>query len=355
MHGEVRHPPALGTALPDCAPEGTAPRRSGKCKPITETLHEEWGFSMRNWYWLILMWFFGCLCIPGYVSAQTADMAELVPGEIPDGWIARGEPQRFAKESLFEHINGQADLFLQYGFERSIFRVFENKNAKQEKIDLDIYDMGDVVHAFGIFSRFRQEDHPAGIGLDSYADDRYAIFYKGKYFIVLQATESSSSALKQLAKIVESRIADSSPRPKELGYFPKSGLKPGSIEYYPQGLMGHEFLKRGFKATYVMNDKPEATSDDEVDSPDSCLFVAIFDNTGEAARALKNFKGVFAKNESGQAGHSNQPRFDMVRVEDAYQGTLIVVHKGHYLAGATGFGKEKDAEKLLAELIVHIE
>ena len=220
---------------------------------------------MRNW--LILVYLLVCLPIPGVVFPGGSNVESLVPRETSDGWVAWGAPEVFTKETLFEHINGQADLFLQYGFERSIFTVYRNKNASQEKIDLDIYDMGDPLQAFGIFSRFRQDDHPAGIGLDSYLEDRYALFYKGKYFVVLQATESTPSSLKQLARMIESRITDVSLPPKEIGYFPKSGLKPGSIEYYPQGLMGHQFLKRGFKATYLVPDKTEARPEAEAEGP----------------------------------------------------------------------------------------
>ena len=282
-------------------------------------------------------------------------MESLVPKETPDGWIARGAPEVFTRKNLFEHINGQADLFLQYGFEKSIFTVYENKNSSQEKIDLDIYDMGTVTHAFGIFSRFRQENHAGGMGLDSYLDDRYAVFYKGKYFVVLQATEPSPSGLKQLARIIESRITDTSSPPKEIGYFPKSGLKPGSIEYYSQGLMGRQFLKRGFKATYLVPEENGAKPEAGAESPDSSLFIAIFDNPEEAESALKNFQDDLSKRGSTQATIGTQLGFQTVKGEDAYQGKVIIVHKGRYLAGAAGFEKEKDAESLLAELIKQIE
>lgn len=296
-----------------------------------------------------------CLSVPAYVLSGTADMTSLVPRETPDGWIAKGTPQAFTKETLFEHINGQADLFLQYGFERSVFTVYRNKNSGQGKIDLDIYDMGDAVQAFGILSRFRQDDRSAGIGLDSYLDDHYVFFYKGRYFVVLQATKSSPSSLKQLARMIESRITDSSRPPRELGFFPKNGLKPGSIEYYPQGLMGRQFLKRGFKATYLLPHKKEPKQEAGTESSDSSLFIAIFDNTDEAERALKSFMKVLSKRGSSQATNTAPPGFETMKGEDPYQGKLIIVRKGPYLAGAAGFEREKDAETLLAELIKHIE
>ncbi len=305
--------------------------------------------------WLILIWLFVCLALPGEAFSDASNMKSLVPRETPGGWALRGAPQVFTKETLFEHIDGQADLFLQYGFKKSIFAVYRNKNSSRDKIDLDIYDMGDVVHAFGIFSRFRQEGRSAGIGLASYLEDSYALFYKGKYFVVLQATESNSSRLKQLAEMIESRITDSSLPPKEIGYFPKRGLKPDSIEYYPKGLMGHQFLKKGFRATYLVPGKTKIERDAAAESPDSSLFLAVFDNPEEAQRALKSFKEDLSKRGSAREASPTHLGFEILKGQDAYQGRITVVQKGRYLAGAAGFEREKDAQGLLAELIKQIE
>ncbi len=299
---------------------------------------------------MILMWLCVCLCVPGAVVSEALDMKALVPRETPDGWVTSGSPQVFTKESLFEHINGQADLFLQYGFEKSIFAVYR-KDSGRETIDVDVYDMGDSVHAFGVFSRFRQDNHPAGIGLDSYLDDDYAIFYKGKYFVVLQADESNPSGLRRLAKTVESRIVDASPPPKEIMYFPKVGLKPGSIEYYPQGLMGRQFLGKGFKATYVPSENKASKENTGDEGPDSNLFIAVFDNTDELESALESFKEVLSNGKSARGANRALHGLKMVTGEDAYQGKIVIVHKGRYLAGTAGFKSKEVAEGLLADLM----
>lgn len=304
---------------------------------------------------LILLYLFVCLAFPGTVLAGASDMKSLVPAKSPDGWSLKGTPQAFTKKTLFEHINGQADLFLQYGFKESIFAVYQGKNSAEEKIDLDIYDMGGPVQAYGIFSRFRQEGHPAGIGLASYLEDDYGLFYKGKYFVVIQASGSTSPNLKQLAEMIESRISDNSPAPKEIGYFPETGLKPDSIEYYPQGLMGRQFLKRGFKGTYELADKGKPKRESSPGRADSTLFLAIFDNPEEAERALKLFREDVSKRGGGSAQNNTQTGFDAVKGADAYQGEVIIVQKGRYLAGAAGFPQEKEADKLLTEFVKRIE
>ena len=252
-------------------------------------------------------------------------------------------PQTYNKKTLFEHINGQAELFLKYGFKKSVFAIYQNKERSENQIEVDIYDMGNAVQAFGVFSRFRNEDCPGGFGLDSYLDDHTALFYKGKFFVLLYATESNPDFLREFSKLISSKILDSSPPPKEMSYFPKNGLKSGSIQYFPEGLLGHRFLKKGFRATYVDGEK------------ESHLFLSIFKDSQEATNALKVYKEDLSK--KGKVSSENLIQFGnrALKGEDPYQGKVIVLQKGFYLLGVIGFEKREDAENRLAEFIKNIK
>ena len=289
------------------------------------------------------------------VLSGTATLESLIPKTAPDGWTLRDAPETFTKETLFEHIDGQADLFVQYGFNKSVSAVYRKADSPDDKIDLDIYDMGNSLQAFGVFSRFRQNESPVGIGLDSYLEDRYALFYKGQYFVVLQAQDSNISTLKQLAQDIESLISDNSAPPKEIGYFPKNGLKPGSIEYFPDGLLGHQFLRRGFKASYVENDGKKTDPQAISESRDFQLFLSIFENSQEAAGALRLFRENLIKKGKLEAGTSTQFGSDALIGADPYQGKTIVVQKGPYLVGAVGFERDKDGEQRLVELMEEVK
>ena len=196
-------------------------------------------------------------------------MESLVPKkDLPGGWVLIEGPQAYAKKTLFEHINGQAEIYLKYGFQKSVFAIYQNRKNQKDQIELDIYDMGNVLQAFGIFSRFRNEDRPGGFGLESYLDDHSALFYQGRYFVMFYAAEANPDFLRQFSKLVSLKISDPSSPPKEIGYFPKNGLKPGSIQYFPEGLLGHQFLKRGFQGTYIEEDKDKAKAKVKVEDKD---------------------------------------------------------------------------------------
>jgi hypothetical protein len=300
---------------------------------------------------LILLSFLMALFASQDVLSETPGLESLLPKVAPSGWTFKDPPETFTKETLFEHINGQADLFLHYGFEKSIFVIYQNENSSDDRIEVDIYDMGNPLQAFGVFSRFRQEGSAASIGLDSSLGDRHAVFYKGRYFVVLQAVETNASSLKRLATDIESRILDNTGPPKEIEYFPKNGLKPGSIEYFPDGLLGHQFLKRGFKASYIEKDENKTNTKTVSEDQEFHLFLSIFDNSKEAMDAMRVFRENLSRKGRVMEGISAEFGPEALTGIDPYQGKIIVAQKGPYLVGAVGFEQDMDGEQRLAELI----
>ena len=297
---------------------------------------------------LIIIFVLLFLCAWSGISSGATPLDSLIPKrDLPGGWAIIHGPQTYDKKTLFGHIDGQAELFLKYGFQKSVFAIYQDKKSPQSQIELDIYDMGNVVQAFGIFSRFRNEDRPGGFGLDSFVDDHSAFFYKGKYFVMFYATASNTDLLRQFSSLISSKITDPSPPPKEISYFPKNGLKPGSIQYFSEGLLGHQFLKRGFQGTYI--EKVEA-KDKEFK-----VFLAIFKDSQEAMSALKVYNDDLSKRGKISSGGTIQFGTRALKGEDAYQGKVIILQKGFYLLGVIGFEKEEDAENRLAEFIKNVK
>ena len=305
---------------------------------------------MNNKRTIIIFVFF--LMVTCWKVSLAMPLESLIPKkDIPAGWALIQGPQTYNKKTLFGHINGQAELFLKYGFQKSVFAIYQSKKSREDQIEVDIYDMGNVVQAFGIFSRFRNEDRPGGFGLDSFLDDHSAFFYEGKYFVMVYAAESNPDFLRQFSKLISLKISDPSPPPKEIGYFPKNGLKPGSIQYFPEGLLGHQFLKRGFQGTYVEKVEVKAGAEDK----EIKLFLAIFKDSQEAMNALKVYKDDLFKKGEVFSGSIIEFGTRALKGEDPYQGKVIVLQKGFYLLGIVGFEKEENAENLLTEFIKNIK
>jgi hypothetical protein len=179
------------------------------------------------------------------------------------------------------------------------------------------------------------------------------------------AAETNPDFLRQFSKLVSLKISDPSPPPKEISYFPKNGLKPGSIQYFSEGLLGHQFLKRGFQGIYIEKEKVKAEDKDKKDTEDGTkartenkefkLFLAIYKDSQEAMSALKAYKKDLSKKGDVFSGSIIEFKTLAVRGEDPYQGKVLVLQKGDYLLGAVGFEKEEEGENLLAEFVRNIK
>lgn len=270
---------------------------------------------------------------------------------LPEGWALIEGPKTYTSKTLFNRINGQAELFFKYGFQKSIFTNYQDRKNPHHQVELDIYDMGTVLQAFGIFSRFREEDRSGGFGLDSYLDDQSIFFYKGRYFVMLFATQPQSPVLKRFATLIALNINDPSSPPQEITYFPKDGLKPGSIQYFTEGLLGHQFLKRGFQGTYLENNKTEM----KVEGKEFHLFIAIFKNAKESTEALRIYKDHLSKKGRVHSEGSSPFGSNALQGTDPYKGKVTVLSKGIYLLGAMGYEREAEAENCLTEFMKNIK
>ena len=299
------------------------------------------GNTIRVGHFLMTLLAVVLIIIIGRGTSPAADTVQsLLPRKaLSEGWTLIEGPKLFNKKTLFQHINGQAELFLKYGYRTSAFGVYQSKGNHESQVDLDIYDMENTLQAFGIFSRFRMEDRPGGFGSDSYSDERSAYFYQGTFFVLLQATDPNSDLLKQWATAISKRIRVPSSPPREIGYFPPGNLKPGSIQYFSESLLGLQFLRRGFQGTYVYGGK------------ESSLFLAVFGSPGEAIKAGGAFKNYLSS--KGKIFPEAPAGFgpNAFKGEDPYKGKIIAFQQRNYLVGAAGFQKEEEAENLLAEVL----
>src|SRR5512139_602295 len=100
------------------------------------------------------------------------------------GWKWEGEHGIYDRKSLYDYIDGAAEVYLAYSFERVEARRYVKDG--RPPIVAEVYRMGSAEDAFGIFSLERQ-DPEAGIGQGSEFGGGMLRFWKGRYFASLYA------------------------------------------------------------------------------------------------------------------------------------------------------------------------
>ncbi|MBN1222134.1 MAG: hypothetical protein JXB23_02715 [Candidatus Aminicenantes bacterium] len=156
-------------------------------------------------------------------------------GEVP-GWERYDDFQEYEGDDLFFYINGGAEIYHEYGFERVIVQDYKNKNEKSAS--LEIYAMVGPQSSYGIYSfKTTGEGQPLELGAEGKLQDYYLNFWKGKYLVTITGFDEEQETLeglKAIACAVDARIklSESAERPVLTELLPQEGLDAQEVKYF---------------------------------------------------------------------------------------------------------------------------
>ena len=155
------------------------------------------------------------------MSAQENKISQHLPSKV-DAWSTIGDDKEYNEESLYEHINGGAELFISYGFNEAISRTY-SKGGEAE-ISVDIYDMIESKNAYGVFSHSRESiDYTVGQGCQIYEDA--VLFWKDRYYVAIlsfKCLDDTQTVLLEMAKQISKSIDSEGSLPGILSKLPKN-------------------------------------------------------------------------------------------------------------------------------------
>ena len=163
-------------------------------------------------------------------SAIAAAGEIVLPGDgFSPGWEREGKPSVFIKADLFNHIDGGADLFIEFGFERVIVQHYARGPAE---IAIEIYEMTGPEAALGIYlMKCGQESPLAGIAARNSSETAQFTIFKGRYFIQVNnfpKDEGAVPGMLALAKVILGQVADERPVPRLMALLPAEKKIAGS-------------------------------------------------------------------------------------------------------------------------------
>ncbi len=194
----------------------------------------------RRWILFIGVMFTGTL--------STQLMAEGLEQFLPDGagaWEPAGNDRIFNSETLYDYIDGGAELYLSYGFREVISRRYEA--AGKPFIQVEIFDMMEPRNAFGIYTQTREQDQ-AEFGQGSQVLPGAILFWKGKYYISLVSeyeTPESEKALRTIAAAIDRAIGETGKLPAVVEDMPRRELVPGSLIYFRHYIWANNYFYIG--------------------------------------------------------------------------------------------------------------
>jgi len=159
-------------------------------------------------------------------GAEEKAVRQLFPvvGEAGD-WRPGGAPAVFRGEALFEHIDGGADIYFEYGFVTLLVERYKNGD---KDISVEIYCMDDAPAAFGIYSYNRHPTLSAvEVGGDGTIHPSGLFFRQGRYFVDIRRL-GAGTILKEeflvVAKAIEKKIGATAESPAVVKLLPREHM-----------------------------------------------------------------------------------------------------------------------------------
>lgn len=136
------------------------------------------------------------------------------------GWKAVGNPSPYNPKTIFQYMNGAAELYLAFNF-RELKSIRFEKPGKPSII-VEVYEMASPEDAYGVFT-FEQQDPGAGIGQGSEFGGGLLRFWKGRNFVTIFGEKPGpdiEEAILSLGRRIAASITGSDNPPKIMGYLP---------------------------------------------------------------------------------------------------------------------------------------
>jgi hypothetical protein len=267
-------------------------------------------------------------------------MEELLPPvSCGVGWQMEGKPLFYDRDTLSDRIDGEAELYFPYGFERMAAARYASKKNSEAGIDVEIYRMGSLLDAFGMYANYRQKDgRTLAVGAESNISPSQIYLYQGRLFVHIQVTgtvDASTDALAECGRAVASRLLGAKDSPLELTALDdRPEVIKGTERYLPQSLLGYDFLNKGIMADVV------------VEGTNLQVFRLVGTTAESAAASFDRFRSQLTQ------GKIVPGAKDVALLEgvDPLYGQVIVLRKGSCLAGALKFNNKKGIRAMLEDV-----
>jgi hypothetical protein len=169
------------------------------------------------------------------------------------GWRATSRPEFFTSQNLWEYINGQAEMYIDYGF-RCVVTIEYMCSDGAGSMIIEVFQMQSPIHAFGIYAAERSpDDFFIKMGAQGYLGENALNFWKGPYYVKLTASRSSSDtkkALMMLGNTIANKIEGSFSEPALFACFPQKNRVKMSERFIPKNFLGQAFLENGYRVEY---------------------------------------------------------------------------------------------------------
>lgn len=274
-------------------------------------------------------------------SGSSDTIANLMPdmaGE--EQWKTEGEVRCYKGEELFDYMNGGAELYHAYGFERACVQDYK----KGENLyTAEIYEMENSPKAFGIYSLDRQGEHPS-IKQDATYQEGSLNIWKDRYYIRIFIPQKGSNIKEEMQSLGEkavSQIKSEGEMPSLVKLIPAGAKKDSPASFWQMIPLNNIFFISHENLLNLTGDSEGVTFLYQTGKGDIRIILIRYSDSKQAKDSFEKFiSGYFSQPSPPKGG-------------DEYKGkkgdkTVIAKVKDNYLILSAG-ADESEINKALLE------
>jgi len=226
----------------------------------------------------------------GVAMAQSLDnLHSILPAEV-NGWKKAAPPETYDKSNLFDYIDGGAELYISYNFQKLL--AVRYKAAGDEEIVIDIFDMGNSYDAYGLFSHGRErEDGLTGQGSEYNAG--LLTFWKDRFYVSILAypeTEGKKEIVLRLGRKLSQAIPQEGPLPPVINLLPQPDLVPESVRYFHHYIwLNSHFFIANQNILLIDDDTQAVLAKYKTADKPLHMLIALYPDETKAEKAAQSF------------------------------------------------------------------
>jgi hypothetical protein len=272
------------------------------------------------------------------VSGDHSSEKNMIP--IPGGMVPMTAPELFLPDTLYEKINGKAELYLSAGFNRLLSQRIKLQKQPESWMEAFVYEMKSASSAFAVFSIQRRDSGtPTEISKFSYQTENAVFLMHGLNYLEIISSESSEEMknyLLEFAKLFIQQTPSENVSIPELSMFPKACSDMDRISVIPSSAFGFNKLDNIFTSVCNLNGK------------EVMIFISNRQTSLNAERLSSEYR-EFLKSFGGVElpGFAQIKGSNFIEIFDAYE---LFFNSGTYFCGVHEAADQKTAETAAAIL-----
>jgi len=205
------------------------------------------------------------------------------------GWVVKEEAKVFTEENLFDYIDGGAEIYLSYDFQRLMVQEYL---SGENSIIVEIIEMGSSEDAFGIFS-LNQEGEILSIGQGASYGFGILCFWKDLYFVRIVDMEDKDTRkdfILNLGKEIAQKIENEGQLPQLVNRISQENLIKQSVFYFHKNIVMNNLYFLSQENILNLSEKTDAVlANCQFNSEILRLLLVEYPDTIEAKSAFESF------------------------------------------------------------------